>query len=87
MSPTASSTASSTVRLAFEYADAERAALIERSVRQEIGEIDGDRSQTTIERNNATVELSIDADDLIALRAGLNTWCTLIDVAERCSRR
>lgn len=77
----------STVQLAFEYADAERAALIERSVRQEVGEIDSDRSRTTIERDDATVELFIDADDLVALRAGLNTWCTLIDIAEQCSER
>ncbi|UPM43993.1 KEOPS complex subunit Pcc1 [Halocatena salina] len=77
----------STVQLAFEYTDVERAALIERSVRQEVGEIDGGRSRTTIERDNATVELFIEADDLVALRAGLNTWCTLLDVAERCSKR
>lgn len=75
------------MRLTFEYADTERATLIERSVRQEIGEIDGDRSQTSIQRDATTIELFIDADDLIALRAGLNTWCSLIDVAERCSRR
>ncbi len=77
----------STVQLAFEYTDVERATLIERSVRQEVGEIDGARSRTTIERDNATVELFIEADDLVALRAGLNTWCTLLDVAERCSKR
>ncbi|RRJ31166.1 KEOPS complex subunit Pcc1 [Halocatena pleomorpha] len=77
----------STVHLAFEYADAERAALIERSVSQEVGEINGDRSRTTIERDDTTVEVSIEADDLVALRAGLNTWCTLLDVAERCSAR
>ncbi len=78
---------SSTVQIEFEYTDAERASLIEQSVRQEIGEIDGDRSQTRIGRDDATVELCIEADDLVALRAGLNTWCTLIDVAERCSER
>lgn len=78
---------SSTVQLAFEYADTERASLIERSVRQEIGEIDGDRSTTRIDRDDNTVELCIEADDLVALRAGLNTWCTLVDVAEQCSER
>lgn len=75
----------STVQLEFEYTDAERASLIELSVRQEIGEIDGDRSQTRIDRDDTTVELCIEAEDLVALRAGLNTWCTLVDVAERCS--
>lgn len=77
----------STVQLEFEYTDAERASLIELSVRQEIGEIDGDRSQTRIDRDDTTVELCIEAEDLVALRAGLNTWCTLVDVAERCSER
>jgi len=29
--------------------------------------------------------VSIEAADLVALRAGINTWLTLVDVAERCS--
>lgn len=77
----------SSVQLEFEYGDRARASLIERSVAQEIGEIDGDRSTTTIDRTGDTVSLTIEADDLVALRAGVNTWCTLIDVAERCAKR
>lgn len=75
----------STVELVFEYTDTARASLIERSVRQEVGEIDDDRSTTTIDRDDTTLELAIEAADLVALRAGLNTWCTLIEVAERCA--
>lgn len=71
--------------LEFEYEDFGRAKRIERSVCQEIGEIAGDRTRATIDRAGHVVELQIEADDLVALRAGLNTWCTLIEVAERCS--
>jgi KEOPS complex subunit Pcc1 len=72
--------------LECEYSDPARASLIERSVRQEIGEIDGDRTHATINRDGLVVEIQIAADDVVALRAGLNTWCTLIEVAEKCSR-
>lgn len=80
-----SDSVSSHVCLEFEYEDPERAALIERSVRQEVGEIEGDRTRASIDQNEHTVEIHIEADDLVALRAGLNTWCSLIEVAERCS--
>lgn len=69
--------------LSFEYPSAERAARIERSVRPEIGDIQGDRTTATLDRDRATVTVTIEADDLVALRAGLNTWSTLVGVAER----
>ena len=68
--------------LLFEYDDSRVARLIAASVGQEVGEIDDGRSQTTLERDGETVTLRIDAADLIALRAAINTWCSLIDVAE-----
>ncbi|WP_049926450.1 KEOPS complex subunit Pcc1 [Halopiger goleimassiliensis] len=69
--------------LEFDYEDASRARLVAESVAREVGEIDDDRSRTTIERDGACVRITIDAADLIALRAALNTWFTLVDVAER----
>ena len=69
--------------LAFSYSDSDRARIVERSVRQEIGEIQGDRSSATVSRDGATVTVTVEAADLIALRAGLNTWLSLVDVAER----
>lgn len=75
----------STMTLTVEYDEPTRARCIAASVRQEVGEIDGDRSETTIERRGATVAVRIRAADLVALRAALNTWCTLLTVAERCS--
>ncbi|MHC3437231.1 KEOPS complex subunit Pcc1 [Natrialbaceae archaeon A-gly3] len=71
------------VTLEFAYDDQARARLVSEAVSREVGEIDDERSQTTIERDGSVVTLEIDARDLIALRAALNTWCTLVDVAER----
>ncbi|WP_254543260.1 KEOPS complex subunit Pcc1 [Halomarina pelagica] len=68
--------------LEFEYESPDHAALVERCVRQEVGEIEGDRTRAEVGRDGATVAVRIDADDLVALRAGLNTWCTLVEVAE-----
>jgi KEOPS complex subunit Pcc1 len=70
--------------LEFEYDDAHGAHIVERSVRQEVGEIAGDRSTATVERDTDTVTVTVEARDLVALRAGLNTWLTLVDVAEAC---
>ena len=69
--------------LSFEYDDDERARRVERSVRPEIGEIGGERTAATLHRAGATVTVEIGAADLVALRAGCNTWATLLSVAER----
>jgi len=71
--------------LTFDYDDPERARRVERSVRPELGAIDGDRTTAAIVRDGATVELTVVADDLVALRAGCNTWLTLTGVAEAAS--
>lgn len=68
----------------FEYPDAERARRVERSVRVEVGDIEGDRSAATVQRDGATLTVTVDAADLVALRAGCNTWLSLVAVAERC---
>lgn len=69
--------------LTLEY-DAEAVArAVERSLRQEVGEIDDDRSATQLARTDDAVELTIDAADLVALRAAANTWLSLASVAER----
>lgn len=69
--------------LSFEYDDAERAKRVERSVRPEIGDIDGDRTTATLDRDGRVVNVQIAAADLVAMRAGVNTWSTLVGVAER----
>lgn len=66
-----------------DYDTPARARLVADSVALEIGEIDDERSRTTISRDDATVVLEIRARDVTALRAALNTWFSLLDVAER----
>ena len=69
--------------LEFDYESGSRAELVAESVAREVGEIDDDRSRTTIEREGSLVRLDIVAADAVALRAAINTWFTLVDVAER----
>ena len=69
--------------LEFEYGTASRARIVAESVRREIGEIDDDRSQTTIERDGQQLFVHVDAADVVALRAALNTWFSLVSVAEQ----
>ncbi|WP_254862551.1 KEOPS complex subunit Pcc1 [Halovivax gelatinilyticus] len=72
-----------TTTITFSYRSERRATVIERSLACELGEIDGDRSETTLDRTGATLSVTITAQDLTALRAALNTWLSLGDVAER----
>jgi len=66
----------------FSYPDERRARTVERAVRVEVGEIDDDRSAATLSRDGTVVEVRVRATDLVALRAGLNSWTRLIEVAE-----
>ncbi|GAB7017877.1 KEOPS complex subunit Pcc1 [Halostagnicola bangensis] len=68
--------------LEFDYESGTRARIVAESVSREIGEIDDERSRTTISRSDRTVFIEIEAADVIALRAALNTWFSLIDIAE-----
>jgi len=69
--------------VSLEYADERTARLVERSLRQEVGGVDDDRATTDLERDGAQVALTIDAADLVALRAAANSWLSLVEVAER----
>ncbi|WEL21947.1 KEOPS complex subunit Pcc1 [Halorhabdus sp. BNX81] len=69
--------------LEFVYDDPDSAALVEASVAQELDEIDGDRTHARLDRDDATLSMTIDAADPVALRAGMTTWTTLVEVAER----
>ena len=71
-----------TAILAFEYDDTSYARIVARSVRQELDEIEGDRTTATLAREEATVTIEVTAADLVALRAGCNTWLTLVKTAE-----
>ncbi|WIV65733.1 KEOPS complex subunit Pcc1 [Natrialbaceae archaeon AArc-T1-2] len=69
--------------LEFAYEEETRARVVYDAVAREIGEIDDERSRARIDRDGPVLTLAVDARDRTALRAALNTWCTLIDVAER----
>ena len=75
-------TAPHQTRLTAEYDSADRARAVERSIRPEIDDIEGDRTTARLSRDGRRVELVVDAADLVALRAGINTWLTLRGVAE-----
>jgi KEOPS complex subunit Pcc1 len=83
--------------LRFEYDTVRRAEVVERSVRVEVGDIDDARSAAAVDRvrrdddtadgpaaaaDRDTVRVRIGAADLVALRAGANTWTRLLTVAE-----
>jgi KEOPS complex subunit Pcc1 len=68
--------------LSFEYTDRQRARIVERSLRPEVGDVDGDRTRVCLARDGTTLHITIEADDLVALRAGFNTWLSLASVAE-----
>ncbi|MFB6227537.1 MAG: KEOPS complex subunit Pcc1 [Halobacteriales archaeon] len=64
------------------YDDPERARTVGRSLAEEIGEIDDDRSRTGLDRDGADLTITVDATDPVALRAASNTWLSLLSVAE-----
>jgi len=63
--------------------DSDTARQVARSLAPEAGAIDDDRSRVRLARDGDTVEVTVTATDLTALRAGLNTWFRLVGVAER----
>ncbi|MDZ7747038.1 MAG: KEOPS complex subunit Pcc1 [Halobacteriales archaeon] len=71
-----------TATLVFEYADETAARLVASSVEQELDDIEGERTHATLSQSAAVVEVQVEADDLTALRAGINTWFSLVEVAE-----
>lgn len=71
-----------TADFVLEYPSTDDARIVEHSVRVEAGVVSGDRTRASVERDGATVTVTVDATDLTALRAGTNTWLTLVSVAE-----
>jgi KEOPS complex subunit Pcc1 len=67
--------------LTFEYDDERRASIVAASIEGEVGEIAGDRTHAELGCERNVLEIRIEASDLVALRAGINTWCSFVDVA------
>jgi len=66
----------------FSYPDERTARTIFESVRVEIGEIADERSRANVTREGRVVTVTVEAADLVALRAAQNTWIRLVEVAE-----
>lgn len=62
--------------------DEPTAALIRRSLAPEAIDLGDERAGTRVERDGSTVRVHVRSRDLVALRAGVNTWCGLLRVAE-----
>ena len=76
---------SHSTELVFRYDSSAVASVVADSVAVEAGDIEGDRSRAAVNRDGDTVRVTVDATDLTALRAGQNTWLTLVEVAERAA--
>jgi len=68
--------------LRFSYDSSDRARRVARAIDPEIGAIDDARSRARADRDGATLTITIEARDPVALRASLNTWLSLVGVAE-----
>lgn len=68
--------------LSFTYPDERQARIIANSIAVEVGRLDDDRTGVSVSRDESTVSVVINARDLVGLRAGINSWTRLVDVAE-----
>jgi KEOPS complex subunit Pcc1 len=73
--------------LSFGYPSERRARVVADALAPEVGEIDDARSAATVSRDGDAVRVRVEADDLVALRAGVNSWSRLVEVAERVGGR
>lgn len=71
-----------TASLSFDYTDEHRARVVEQSVAVEVGDIADARSRARVARRGDVVEVTVEATDLVALRAGINSWTRMVGVAE-----
>jgi KEOPS complex subunit Pcc1 len=78
-------TAPHTATLSVSYDSTERASRVFASLAPEVGGVDDDRADATVARDGDTVAVTVEAADLIALRAGTTSWSRLLTVAEAVS--
>jgi KEOPS complex subunit Pcc1 len=69
------------VGLSCVCASSEEARAIAAAIAPEVGAVDNARSETRLDRTGARLVLQIDAEDLTALRAAMNSWCRLLATA------
>ena len=73
--------------LRFSYPTERRATAIADALAPEVGEIDDARSSATVAREGRVIRVSVAADDLVAMRAGINSWSRLVETAEAVAAR
>ena len=73
--------------LSVTYPSERRARVVADALGPEVGEIDDARSTATVDRDGNAVRVRVRADDLVALRAGVNSWSRLVAVAEGVGTR
>jgi len=69
--------------LCFAYPTVEDAQRVDRSIRVEVDELDDDRSNVAVAREETELTVEITATDLVALRAAINSWYRYVSVAEQ----
>ena len=69
-----------TVFVEFEFGD--RVHKIHESLKPELQAAPSDRSKIELKTEGGLLKLFIEAEDIISLRAALNTWLRLVKIAE-----
>ena len=72
-----------TATLSVSYDSSARARRVVASLDPEVGGVDDDRARARVAREDDTVEVTVEAADLTALRAGTTSWSRLLTVTER----
>ena len=68
--------------LSFAYNSPTAAQQVADAIGPEVGAIDDERSRVRHNCEGTELELTVEARDPSALRAAINTWCSLVSVAE-----
>ncbi|MFW5940028.1 MAG: KEOPS complex subunit Pcc1 [Halolamina sp.] len=71
-----------TATFSVSYDDHDRARRVAESLAPEVGGVDDERASASMRRGGDTVEVTVTASDLSALRAGTTSWSRLLSVAE-----
>jgi len=71
-----------TARFSVSYPTPESASHVARSLQPEVDQLEDDRAAASMRRAGSTVEVTVRATDLVALRAGTGSWSRLLQVAE-----
>jgi len=74
--------AAHTATLSLSYPTSASASLVARTLTPEVDQIADDRASASVRRDGETVTVTVRARDLVALRAGTNSWSRLLSVAE-----